>query len=240
VTCDFELSLDLDRVLRTLGADPEVVRRRRSSALRVAEEALAKGMPLLRPVAASASFVVTEFRHQRLALGEAGHLSGPLVAEHLHAAKSVTVAVCSIGPDLEQAASECFSDDPALSVALDGLGSAAVDLLGTEMCRRVDADAEATGNKTTVPLSPGLVGWPVAIGQRELFALLGSAPAGVHLTDSSMMVPKKSTSMVIGVGPDVEHAGESCDYCSMAATCRYREQHAHHGQDEVARRSASE
>ena len=29
-----------------------------------------------------------------------------------------------------------------------------------------------------------------------------------------MMVPQKSTSLVVGVGPDVEHAGESCDYCS--------------------------
>jgi hypothetical protein len=45
-----------------------------------------------------------------------------------------------------------------------------------------------------------------------------------------MMVPKKSTSTVIGIGPDVEHSGESCDYCSMAATCRYREEHiSHHG-----------
>ena len=45
-----------------------------------------------------------------------------------------------------------------------------------------------------------------------------------------MMVPKKSTSLVIGVGPDVEHTGETCDYCSMAATCRYRQEHvSHHG-----------
>jgi hypothetical protein len=225
---DFELCLDVDSVLRSLGADPDVVRRRRSSALTVAEQAVAKGTPLLQPVVAWASFAVTEFRHERLRLGEAGHLSGPLIAEHLHAAQSVTVAVCSIGAALEQAASECFSDDPAMSLALDGLGSAAVDLLGTEMCQRVDEKAGAEGLRTTVPLSPGLVGWPVAAGQRQLFALLSPAPAGVRLTEGSMMVPKKSTSMVIGIGPDVEHAGESCDYCSMATTCRFREEHLSH------------
>ena len=179
---------------------------------------------------ASASFAVTEFRHERLMLREAGHLSGPLVAEHLHAAQSVVVAVCSIGPALEEAASECFSADPVLGVALDALGSAAVDLLGTTMCQRVDAAAEAEGLRTSVPLSPGLLGWPVAAGQRQIFALLGTAPAGVFLTEGSMMVPKKSTSIVIGIGTDVEHAGESCDYCSMAATCRFREEHlSHHG-----------
>jgi hypothetical protein len=98
------------------------------------------------------------------------------------------------------------------------------------MCQRVDLKAEAGRLKTTVPLSPGLVGWPVAAGQRQIFALLDTAAAGVTLTEGSMMVPKKSTSMVIGIGPDVEHAGESCDYCSMAETCRYREEHiSHHG-----------
>jgi hypothetical protein len=148
----------------------------------------------------------------------------------MHAARSVVVSVCSIGPALEDAASECFSEDPAMSLALDAFGSAAVDLLGTAMCQRVDEQAEAEGLRTTVPLSPGLVGWPVANGQRQIFELVDAASAGIRLTEGYMMVPKKSTSMVIGIGPDVEHAGEPCDYCSMAATCRYREEHiSHHG-----------
>jgi hypothetical protein len=226
---DFDLRPDADMVLRALGADPEVVRRRRSSALDIAEQAVAKGMGLLAPVVVSASFPVEEFRHERLRL-EHGHLSGPLIAEHLHAARSVVVAVCSIGPGLEDAASECFSEDPAMSLALDAFGSAAVDLLGTAMCQRVDEQADAEGLRTTVPLSPGLVGWSVANGQRQIFELVDVASAGIRLTEGYMMVPKKSTSMVIGIGPDVEHAGESCDYCSMAATCRYREEHiSHHG-----------
>jgi hypothetical protein len=175
------------------------------------------------------SFQVREFRHERLSFGH-GHLSGPLVAEHLHAAQSVVVVVCSIGPGVEEAASEYFAEDPAVALALDAFGSAAVDLLGTEMCQRVDLQAEAEGLRTTVPLSPGLVGWPVANGQRQIFELVDATSAGVRLTEGYMMVPKKSTSMVIGIGPDVAHAGESCDYCGMAATCRYREEHiSHHG-----------
>ncbi len=217
-------------VLRSLGADPAVVRRRRSSALDVAEQAVTAGRPLLAPVVATESFPVREFRHERVRLEEGGYLSGPLVAEHLHAARSVVLAVCSIGPALEDAASECFAEDPALALALDAFGSAAVDLLGQAMCQMVDEQANAEGLQTTVPLSPGLVGWPVSSGQRQIFALLDAASAGVRLTDGYMMVPKKSTSMAIGIGPDVEHAGESCDYCSMAATCRYREEHiSHHG-----------
>jgi hypothetical protein len=227
---DFDLCPDVDMVLRALGADPVVVRRRQSSAVAIAEQAVAKGRSLLAPVVVTESFQVQEFRHERVSLVGGGHLSGPLVAEHMHAARSVVVAVCSIGPALEDAASECFSEDPAMSLALDAFGSAAVDLLGTAMCQRVDEQAEAEGLRTTVPLSPGLVGWPVANGQRQIFELVDAASAGIRLTEGYMMVPKKSTSMVVGIGPDVEHAGESCDFCSLAGTCRYREEHiSHHG-----------
>ena len=69
------------------------------------------------------------------------------------------------------------------------------------MCQQVDEQAEAEGLRTTVPLSPGLVGWPVASGQRQLFALVDAASAGVSLTEGYMMVPKKSTSLAIGIGP---------------------------------------
>jgi hypothetical protein len=168
---------------------------------------------------------VREFRHERVLLEPNGQLSGPLVAEHLHAAKSVVAAVCSIGPELEQAVSRCFAEDPALSMALDAFGSAAVDLVASAMCARVDAEADAQGVRTTIPLSPGLVGWPVASGQSQIFALVDGASAGVSLTKGFMMLPRKSTSMVIGIGPEVDHAGESCDYCSMAETCRYRQEH---------------
>jgi hypothetical protein len=42
-------------VLRALGADPVVVRRRQSSAVAIAEQAVAKGTGLLTPVVVSAS-----------------------------------------------------------------------------------------------------------------------------------------------------------------------------------------
>ncbi len=216
-------------VLRTLGADPDTVRRRHSSALLVAEQAVALGRSLLAPAVVTESFAVEQFRHERLRIGP-GHLSGPLVAEHLHAARAVVLAICTIGPALEEVASRLFADDPALALGLDAFGSAAVDLLGQAMCQIVDTEAEDAGEHTSVPLSPGLVGWPVLNGQRQIFALLDGALAGVRLTDGCMMVPKKSTSMAIGVGAEVAHAGESCDYCSMAATCRYRQEHlSHHG-----------
>ena len=100
-----------------------------------------------------------------------------------------------------------------------------VDLLGSQACAWVDEMAAARGVQTTIPLSPGLQGWAVRQGQSQLFATLDAAAIGVHLNDGSMMVPHKSTSMLIGLGRDVRHVGDACDYCSMSATCRHRDEH---------------
>jgi hypothetical protein len=43
-----------------------------------------------------------------------------------------------------------------------------------------------------------------------------------------LLFPGNGAALVIGIGADVEHAGETCDYCGMAATCRYRKEHTSH------------
>jgi hypothetical protein len=67
-------------------------------------------------------------------------------------------------------------------------------------------------------------GWPVEEGQPQIFDLVDAAEIGLVLLPSGMMVPRKSLSMVIGLGADVSAKGVPCDYCSMAERCRYRAQ----------------
>ena len=226
---DWALSPDVDMILRAQGADPAKLRARGSPAVAIAEQALAEGMSLLEPAVAYAYLPVKEVKHDRLLLGGGDlHVSGALIGEHLPAATEVVALVCTIGPRLEARASGCFPDDPALGVALDSLGSTAVDLLGSQACSWVDENAASRGMQTTIPLSPGLLGWAVRQGQSQLFATVDSAAIGVHLSEGYMMVPHKSTSMLIGIGRDVRHMGDACDYCSMSATCSHRDEHRSH------------
>jgi len=107
-------------------------------------------------------------------------------------------------------------------LALDGVGSAAVEALATAACRHFAAEAAAEGMRTTVPLNPGMVGWPVPEGQAQIFAILDGSEIGVTLTADHLMMPIKSLSMVIGVGLQVDTQGRPCDFCTMAEVCRYR------------------
>ena len=223
---DWPLNIDADMVLRAQGADPAVLRSRRSKAIGIAEQAIASGLPLLAPVVSYRRLPVKTLRHERLILGNDAYLSGPLIVQHLHAAQEVIALVCTIGLSLESYASECFKEDPALGMALDSLGSIAVDMLGAAACCHFESCAAAEGLKTTVPLSPGLLGWPVAAGQPELFALVDADEIGVQLNENCMMIPHKSTSFVIGLGTNVTQEGQICDYCNMRDTCHYQDHYA--------------
>ncbi len=77
--------------------------------------------------------------------------------------------------------------------------------------------------KGTIPLSPGMVGWPVEDGQTQIFSILDGQEIGVSLSPSFMMSPRKSLTMLIGFGEAILSQGSTCDYCSLRETCQYKE-----------------
>ena len=220
---DWQLDLDVDQVLRGQGADPQVIRSRRPALVATTEMALAEGRSLLNPVVAYRDLPVRETRHERLTLEGGGHLSGKLIAEHLAAAEFASVLVCTIGEAIDTRLAQVMDDDPVFGLALDGLGSAAVEALAAAACRRVEALAAERGQQVSIPLSPGMIGWPVLEGQNQIFSAIDPSEAGVSLTSSGMMIPRKSLTMVLGVGDHILAGGTACDYCSLNETCRYQD-----------------
>jgi hypothetical protein len=116
-----------------------------------------------------------------------------------------------------------MSEDPVLGLALDGLGSAAAEALAAQVAHHFEDGAEAEGLQASLPLSPGMVGWPVAEGQAELFALVDPGQAGIRLTENGMMVPRKSVSFVLGIGAGLATHASACDFCNLRQTCRYQD-----------------
>jgi hypothetical protein len=220
--------LEADQVLRAIGADPQVIRLRRPALVEAAEWALKEGLPLLDPKVLTHEGAVQGFRHERLELegpsGASGRLvlKGPLIAQHLGAAEQVILLVCTIGAELENIVSELMQTDPLLGWTLDGLGSAAVEALALDVCNHFEDQAARTGRHTSLPLSPGMIGWPIEEGQPQIFSIIDGLEAGVRLTASGQMMPRKSLSMVLGVGVNIGRGGRTCDYCSLSDTCKYQ------------------
>jgi hypothetical protein len=130
--------------------------------------------------------------------------------------------MATIGDALERQVSLWMADEPLLGLALDGLGTAALGRLSASVCRHFSDLAAETGLETTVPFSPGVGAWPLADGQRELFGLVDAGRIGVRLMPSCQMVPRKSVSLVLGMGSRVRRGESSCEWCGMRDGCRYK------------------
>jgi hypothetical protein len=169
---------------------------------------------------------VESLRHENLTLVGGARLSGGLVAEHLGAAQRVAVALCTVGAALEDRATAVMEEDPSLGLALDGCGSSAAEALANRACHFFESLAAEAGEKATIPLSPGMIGWPVETGQPELLALVDADEIGVRVFPSGMMQPRKSVSFVVGMGSQVASGGRTCDYCNLRETCSYKDHYA--------------
>ena len=223
---NLELQIDADAVLHGQGADPAVLRLRRPALVELAEQAIQEGLPLVTPRVIYKTFEIRDVRHDLLKFAGGGQLSGKFITQHLAQACQVHVLLCSIGSSLERFADQKWSSSSVYSLALDGVGSAAVEALANAACRFLEEQALELGWKSSIPLSPGMVDWSVEEAQPQIFQLLKQEPLEVSLNSSLIMVPRKSLSMVVGIGPDMSITVRTCEYCNLRDVCRYKRQFA--------------
>jgi hypothetical protein len=165
---------------------------------------------------------VSATRHGAVHLADGGVLSGPAIATGLAGAQEVVALAVTIGPRLEQLISATVGTEPALALALEAVATATVAAVATEAIRRIGADALAAGLRAGTPLSPGMIGWPLAAGQRQLFRLLRSTGCGITLSDQAVMRPRFALSFAVGLGEDLAPARLLCDSCGSRPGCRHR------------------
>lgn len=211
----------VDDILHAQGVDPHIVRSRRPMIAQTAELALQAGLPLLQPSVSYNTLSVDGISHNRIMLSGRHPLRSVLLAQEMKNAKQLYLCVCSIGTEIQKASREAMEKVPALGMALDAMGSAAVELLISETCKYFENLIPA-GWYLSQPLGPGMEGWPVSEGQPQIFQLVDTQPIGVTLTESFLMLPIKSASFVLGSSPHPFNQSSICDFCNVRETCRYR------------------
>jgi len=223
IISDISLTLDMKQVLRREGIREHT--NLRPELIVLLQELLAsiKNLHLLKPAIAYRLHPIIRVHHDRLCLEDDTVLHGRILPALLASARELAV-VCTIGSCLEAKVADYFAqNDPLRATLLDGIGSAGLDSLSQEVCQFMKREASSRGCEASSPLSPGMPGWPTS-EQWQLFHLVPAEQIGVCLTSSAMMVPRKSISMVIGIGPDMPtwtHT-ELCNLCGLKKTCTHR------------------
>jgi hypothetical protein len=160
-------------------------------------------------------------RHHGLELGGVFFQTDVIVSRLLRHAERAALFVVTIGPGMEDWSRELINQgDAAPGYIVDTVASAAVESATDVLHDHLGAKMRSRGWNITNRYSPGYCNWPVA-EQRLLFSLLPPGFCGIALTESSLMVPVKSISGVIGTGPGVRRVDYTCDRCGMK-DCTYR------------------
>ncbi len=166
-----------------------------------AEEYLVKAMPLAKPKAAFIKKRILNLGPDALELEGGVSLSTRYIASHFKGAEAAYLFVVTIGDRIEETASRQMGEGDYLGgYLLDRIGSLAVESLAKSAEEALRRKYGSRGYSTSARFSPGYCDWPIE-EQFKLAKILDFSRAGVRLTKSCMMVPRKSISAMVAIGP---------------------------------------
>jgi len=123
-------------------------------------------------------------------------------------AEKAALCLCTIGPELERTVARLMSDGDMLrGLVLDWLGSEAVACISKQAEAWIKKEGQALGLWPGKRFAPGYKGWDVS-SQQFIFSVLPAAEIGVRLTESFMMMPRKSYSFRVNYFKDRALAAE--------------------------------
>ncbi len=156
-------------------------------------------------------------------------LSAEGVIKHLSGAVEVAAMAVTIGLPLEQEVSNLFSQNQyTLALLLDAAGTTAVETACDAVCNIIAQHAGRSGLIAGRRFSPGYGGWSIE-AQPDLLNLASGASIDLSVTDTKMLVPRKSVTAVVGLYPyhqalSLPHQQElACDKCGQAG-CHARKE----------------
>ncbi len=196
-------SLDPERVVRLLRLE------KRGEGVEAARSLLAEAEGLFRPRAFYREAFIEAKTDESVTI-DGRMFRSTILRQNLDRAFKVYPFLITVGPELEIHAAGL--DDPLRRYYLECLADAALEKAAENLRERI---VRESGFAILSSMSPGsLENWPIT-EQISLFALLGEGPAeiGVRLSDSLMMIPRKSIS---GLFFPSEETFVSCQLCSRA------------------------
>ena len=138
---------------------------------------------------------------------------GEIITRHLRRSEMMIVILASVGSETNQwITTKREGNDIMEAFIADALGSTIVEAIVSKGKSYLERKMFDIGLKISNSYSPGYCGWNVS-EQQMLFSLFPLSFCGITLTESSLMLPIKSVSALIGIGKDIEKKPYGCAIC---------------------------
>ena len=146
---------------------------------------------------------------------------GKIIERQLKGAEAYAFFICTAGVEYEAFQERLKKAGDMVRVFIaDALGSVIAEKAADQMELSLQENIDKLGWHHTNRFSPGYCGWHVS-QQQLLFPLFKGETCGVKLTESSLMLPIKSVSGIIGLGPNVRHLDYTCGLCDFKQCYKY-------------------
>jgi len=140
---------------------------------------------------------------------------GKIILRQLRGSEAYAFFICTSGVEFEAYQQRLMKEGDMVRVFIaDALGSVIAEKTADLMEQYLQESIDKLGWLHTNRFSPGYCGWHVS-QQQLLFPLFEGHTCGVRLTDSSLMVPIKSVSGIIGLGKEVRRLDYTCGLCDF-------------------------
>ena len=147
---------------------------------------------------------------------------GRIIQRQLQGAEAYACFICTSGQEFEAYQQRLKQEDDMVRVFVaDALGTVIAERCADQMEKDLQLSIDKLGWHHTNRFSPGYCGWHVS-QQQLLFPLFKGQTCGVCLNDSSLMVPIKSVSGIVGLGTTVRHLDYTCGLCDYQQCYRRR------------------
>lgn len=140
---------------------------------------------------------------------------GKIITRQLRGSEAYALFVGTAGIDFQNLMERLTEEGDMVRLFIaHSVGTVIAERCADQMERVLQGTIDKLGWKRTNRFSPGYCGWHVR-EQQLLFPLMQGHNTGVTLTPSSLMIPIKSVSGVIGLGPDVRRLEYTCGLCNF-------------------------
>ncbi|MFC2035492.1 vitamin B12 dependent-methionine synthase activation domain-containing protein [Chloroflexota bacterium] len=208
-----QIDIDSQQVLHSIGYDIDSEPSTRLASL--LDEYLENTYHLLAPSYSGVIRDIKSIDGCHVVIEGAITFESKVIVQLLEQCHKVAIFLVTIGNHLEETTSQLAEDGLVVqATVLDAIGSVAVESVADFVQERVGEVAHAQGLCMSQRFSPGYCDWNIG-QQREIFRAVNGDSAGVHLTEGCLMLPQKSISGIIGIGP----YGSNVENYSPCRTC---------------------
>lgn len=148
-------------------------------------------------------------------------LVGNSIKLHLNGCNSVVLMCATISPGVDRLIRRFQTTDMTKAVITDALASAAIE----QVCNAADEEINEKyqDEYKTWRFSPGYGDLPLDLQSDFLRVLDAQRKIGLTLGESSMLIPTKSVTALIGISKnELPKRTRGCAACTMKASCKFR------------------